>query len=162
MTDSQSLVSDHEQAVAALYRRFLDSWNRRDAAAMAALFDENGYLVGFDGSSMTGPEEIERTIAGIFADHQTMPYVGKVRDVRFLTPDSAMLRAVAGMPFRDQKALNPAVNTIQTLVAVQRESAWRIALLQNTPAQFHGRADLSQALTDELEQLLMEAMKDGS
>ena len=160
--NAQPLVSEHEQALADLYRRFLDSWNGRDAAAMAGLFQEDGYLVGFDGSSMTGPQEIEVTIDSIFADHQTAPYAGKVRDVQLLTPDCAMLRAVAGMPFRGSAALNPAANTIQTLVAVRREDEWRIALLQNTPAQFHGRADLSQALTDELQQLLTEVMKDGS
>ena len=31
---------------------------------------------------------------------------------------------------------------------------WRIALYQNTPAQFHGRPELSRALTEELRQLL--------
>jgi hypothetical protein len=50
--------------------------------------------------------------------------------------------------------INPAVNTIQSLVAVKQAGQWRIALYQNTPAQFHGRPELSQALTEELRQLL--------
>jgi hypothetical protein len=53
-----------------------------------------------------------------------------------------------------QSDLNPAVNTIQTLVAVKRAGKWRIAIFQNTPAQFHGRPELAQALTEELRQLL--------
>ena len=151
-----------ERAVTRLYREFLDSWNGRDAAAMAALFGEESHLVGFDGSLMNGSREIETVIGRIFEDHETMPYVGKVRDVRLLAEGCALLRAVAGMPQRGQAAVNPAVNTIQSLVAVRQNGAWRIALLQNTPAQFHGRPDLSEALTDELQQLLMEVMKDGS
>jgi hypothetical protein len=31
---------------------------------------------------------------------------------------------------------------------------WRIALFQNTPAQFHGRPELVQQLTEQLRQLL--------
>jgi hypothetical protein len=48
----------------------------------------------------------------------------------------------------------PAVNTIQTLVAAKHNSQWRVALFQNTPAQFQGRPELSDALTEELRQLL--------
>ncbi len=66
-------------------------------------------------------------------------YVGKIRGVRFLTPEVAVLRAVAGMVPPGQSDLNPAVNTIQTLVAAKGAGPWRIALFQNTPAQFHGR-----------------------
>jgi len=50
--------------------------------------------------------------------------------------------------------INPAVNAIQTLTAIKQDGQWSIALFQNTPAQFHGRPDLSEALTAELRQLL--------
>jgi len=50
--------------------------------------------------------------------------------------------------------LNPAVNAIQALVAVRSAGRWEIAHFQNTPAQFHGRTDLPDALTTELQQLL--------
>ncbi len=54
----------------------------------------------------------------------------------------------------DQKEINPAANAIQSLVAVRASSGWRIAHFQNTPAQFHGRPELADALTEELRQLL--------
>ena len=53
-----------------------------------------------------------------------------------------------------QTDLNPAVNAIQTLVAAKRNNRWLIAMYQNTPAAFHGRPDIAQALTDELRQKL--------
>lgn len=143
-----------EAEVRALYRGWLDSWNQRDAGAFAALFAEDGNAVGFDGSTINGRAEIEAQIRQIFADHQTAAYVGKIREVRFLALDVAILRAVAGMVPPGQSDLNPAVNAVQTLVAAKHDGQWRIALTQNTPAQFHGRPELSQALTEELRQLL--------
>jgi len=143
-----------EAEVRSLYQRLLDAWNKRDVAAYAALFEDRANVVGFDGSQMTGRSEIETTLAQIFAHHQTASYVSKVREVRFLTPDVAILRAVVGMVPPGQNDLNPAVNAIQTLVALRRDGRWQIALFQNTPAQFHGRPELAQQLTEELRQLL--------
>lgn len=158
-TDKQpgsSLPSNNtaEAAIITLYQQLLDAWNRRNAGNYAALFDEEAHIIGFDGSLMHGPVEIETTIGQIFADHPTAAYVGKVRGVRFLSPEIAILRAVVGMTPPGQSDLNPAANAIQTLVAVRQDGRWRITLFQNTPAQFHGRPELSQALTDELRQLL--------
>jgi uncharacterized protein (TIGR02246 family) len=143
-----------EPAVRALFEQLMASWNRRDAAGFAALFVEDGFSVGFDGSQMDGRAEIAAAIADIFADHMTATYVGKIRSVRFLAPDVAILRAVSGTVPRGEAALNPAANTIQTLVAVKRNGEWRIAAYQNTPAQFHGRPWLAEALTEELRELL--------
>jgi uncharacterized protein (TIGR02246 family) len=150
-------------AVSRLYRRFLESWNRRDATALAALFDARGTVVGFDGSVMNSAQEIAATIGEIFTDHVTMPYIAKVREVRELAPGCALLRAVAGMPRPDQRTqLNPAANAIQALVAVQRDGQWRIAHLHTTPAQFNGRPELSEALSNELQTLLEEVHHNGS
>ncbi len=146
--------SSDEAAVSSLYKQLIDAWNRRDAAAYAALFTEDANVVGFDGSQMNGSIEIQQSLQQIFADHITASYVSKIRGVWFLTPETAILRSVAGMVPPGQPDLNPAVNAIQSIVAVRQGSQWRIALFQNTPAQFHGRPDLSEALTEELRQLL--------
>jgi len=50
--------------------------------------------------------------------------------------------------------INPAVNAIQTFIATRRDGPWRIALLQNTPAQLHGRPELAEALGEALRGLL--------
>jgi uncharacterized protein (TIGR02246 family) len=140
--------------IAALYEQLLDSWNRRDASAFAALFDDEGQSIGFDGSPMSGRDEIAKMLGQIFADHVTATYVAKIRDIRLLAPDVALLRAVVGMVPPGQSDINPAVNAIQTLVAVNHGGEWRIALLQNTPAQFHGRPEMAEALSRELRELL--------
>jgi uncharacterized protein (TIGR02246 family) len=143
-----------ETAIATLYQQLLDSWNERDTVKMAALYTEDASVVGFDGSQMNGRDEIQTTIQRIFDDHQTATYIGKVREVRFLSPDVAILRAVVGMIPRGQSDINPATNAIQTVIAVKQGEQWRVALFQNTPAQFHGRPEAVEELTAELRQLI--------
>ena len=142
------------QSPETLYQRLLEAWNRRNAADYAALIAENGNLVGFDGSQLDGRAAIEAEIGRIFSHHQTARYIGKVREVRRLAPDVVLVRAVVGMVPPGQNDINPAVNAIQSLVAVRDAGVWRIALFQNTPAQFHGRPELAQQLSDELRALL--------
>jgi uncharacterized protein (TIGR02246 family) len=151
---SKDAPSANETEVKALYRQLLERWNQHDAAAFAALYEKDGSCIGYDGSQMNGRSEIESVLSKIFAEHQTAPYVSKIREVRFLTSEVAILRAVAGMVPPGKSDLDPALNAIQSLVASRREGSWRIALFQNTPAQFHGRPELTQQLTDELRQLL--------
>lgn len=148
------MQSEAESAIRALHYRLLEAWNDRDPAAYAGLMTHDAEVVGFDGSQMCGAAEIERTLARIFADHDTAEYVSIVRSVRFLRPDVASLRAVAGMVPRGDTDLDPAVTCVQMLVAVLGEAGWRIAAFQNTPAAFHGRPAEREALTRELREAL--------
>jgi uncharacterized protein (TIGR02246 family) len=156
---SQAVVTQEGQtadegAVRGLYQQVLDGWNRRDAEAFAAPFAEDGDVIGFDGSQYFGRAETATALRQIFADHQTGAYLGKVRGVRFLGSDVAVLRAVVGMVLPGQTDIAPQANALQTLVAERREGQWRVVLFQNTPAQFHGRPELVQQLTEELRELL--------
>ena len=140
--------------ISRLYRDLLAAWNERDAAAFAALFADDGHVIGFDGSEMHGRDEIESELGRIFADHETAAYVAKVRSEQTVTPEVVVLRAVAGMVPRGHADLNPSVNAVQSLVAAKKDGDWRIVLFQNTPAQLHGRPELAEALTKELRQLV--------
>ena len=133
-----------------VYVQLLNAWNRRSAHDFAALFTADGSSVGFDGSPMNGRAEIASTLDTIFAHHQTATYVAKLRELRTLGPGVTLLRAVVGMVPPAQNDLNPGANAIQSLVLVERDGEWRIALLHNTPAAFHGRPEMGQQLTEEL------------
>ena len=141
------------EEIRSLYHELLAAWNRRSAEDFASLFSEDGNTVGFDGSMYNGRSEIESNLRPIFADHPTAAFVAKVREVRLLTPEVAVLRAVAGMVPPGQSDIKPEVNAIQTLVAAMQDGRWRIAVFQNTPAAFHGRPELSEALTEELREV---------
>lgn len=150
----QDALSADEAAVCALYRGILEGWNARNGDAFAAPFADDGEVIGFDGSQQSGRAEIAAAMGQIFADHTTATYVGKIKSVRLLGAEAAVLRAVAGMVPPGQSSINPAVNTIQALVAAKRDGAWHVVLYHNTPAQFHGRPALAAQLTEELRQLL--------
>jgi uncharacterized protein (TIGR02246 family) len=139
-----------DSALRLLYTDLIGGWNRHSAHAFAAGFAEDGEVVGFDGSQMFGRAQIQATLAQIFADHVTAPYIVIVRVVKSLGPQAALLRAVAGMVPVGVADIEPSLNAIHSLVGVQQGAHWRIALFQNTPAQFHGRPELVQQLTEEL------------
>jgi uncharacterized protein (TIGR02246 family) len=141
----------NHDAARALHRQLLDAWNARDAAGFAALFAHDGVSIGFDGTEVIGRPDIARHLGEIFASHPTPRYLGKIHEVRALSESTALVRAVAGMIPCGAEDLDPKLHTVQTLVVHAAGGTWRIALLQSTPAQFHGRPEAVEALTRELQ-----------
>jgi uncharacterized protein (TIGR02246 family) len=148
------MMNSDSKEVQAVYKKLLDAWNDRSAEGMAELFADDGENIGFDGSQSIGRQEIFSHLKPIFEHHPTARFISKVKDVRFLSSEIAILRAIAGMVPPKQSDLNPNVNTHHTLVVVKRNGDWRIQLFQNTPAQFHGRPELVEKMTAELRELI--------
>lgn len=143
-----------EEEVTRLYGRLIDGWNANDAVAMAAAVANDGLVIGYDGSQMIGREEVASQLGQIFAEHRTATYVAKVRSVNRLGADTALLHAVVGMVPPGGGEIVSDRNAIQTVVAHRDNGGWSVALFQTTPAQFHGRPELTEALTAELGELL--------
>jgi uncharacterized protein (TIGR02246 family) len=126
--------SADEAAVRALYQQLMDGWNQGSGDAFAAVFMEDGDLIGFDGTHFKGRQEI--------APFHQRPFdkwlkgsrlVGQVKDVRFLGPDVALMHAVGGTVMRGKSEPVPERDSIQTLVATRQEGdEWRLAAFQNT------------------------------
>ena len=152
MSSTDTFSSDHP--IRRLYEQILIAWNQQDAAAMAAQLEEDANLVGFDGSQADSRAAIEDHLRPIFADHPTAAYVAKVREIRMLGSNVGILRADVGMIPPGSDNINPASNTIQTLVAVQNADRWQAALFQSTPAAWHGRPQDSAALAEELRDVM--------
>ncbi|SDZ99115.1 conserved hypothetical protein [Thalassobacillus cyri] len=147
-------MENKEQQVRKLYEQLISAWNHRNAKGMADLFSKNGESIGFDGSQSNGPEEIFSHLDPVFRDRPTAPYVTKIKEIRFLGEDIAIVRAIAGMVPPGESDIKPDVNTHQTLLLSFQNGKWNIELFQNTPAQFHGRPELVEKMTDELRELL--------
>jgi len=152
MSNTDTTSSDRQ--IRRLYEQILIAWNQQDATTMAACFEEDGNLIGYDGSQADSRVAIEDHLRPIFADHPTAAYVAKVREIRMLSSNVGILRAVVGMIPPGSDDVNPAGNTIQTLVAVQNADGWQATLFQSTPAAWHGRPQDSAALTEELREVM--------
>lgn len=140
-----------ENEVKALYQKLIAGWNAHDGEAMAAPFADDGVIIGFDGSLSSGKQTISTEMASIFADHETGRYAVKVESIRVLGPEAVILRAIAGLVPPGRAAINPETNSHQTVVAEGQNGEWSIVLFQNTPAQFHGRPELVEDMTRELQ-----------
>jgi uncharacterized protein (TIGR02246 family) len=149
-----AIESATEAIIESIYENLINSWNDTNARAFSDMFSENGTLVGFDGSTASGKQDIYNHLASIFADHTPAKFVSIVRDIKVLCPSVGLLRAVAGMVSAGLKRINPKTNAIQSLVVVSEMGHFRIALFQNTPAAFHGRPRVVEHLTDELQKEL--------
>jgi uncharacterized protein (TIGR02246 family) len=156
MTADNISSSDWDRGTRHLYARLIDAWDKRNARDFALLFASDGNLVGFDGSQVNGQLEVGAHLTEIFAHHQTPRYVSIVREVRSLASDVTLLRANTGLVPSGKDDIDPTLNAVQLVVAVQTGGTWKIALFQNTPAAFHERPDLVKKLTEELRSRLRE------
>ena len=157
MAAESSTAPNWERETRELYAQLLQTWDKRNARDFALLFAADGNIVGFDGSQVNGQLEIGAHISEIFSHHQTPRYVSIVREVRLLTPDVTLLRGNTGLVPPDKDDIDPALNAVQSIVAVRKGGTLKIALFQNTPAPFHQRPDLSKQLTEELRRALQTA-----
>jgi uncharacterized protein (TIGR02246 family) len=150
VTAVESKGSESERATRELYRQLLEAWNKRNARNYALLFASDGSLVGFDGTQVFGQLDVGAHLSEVFSHHQTATYVSIVREVRSLADGVTILSANAGMVPPGKDDINPDVNAVQTMLAVKKNDAWKIALFQNTPSALHGRPDTQKKLTEEL------------
>jgi len=145
-----------ENEIGTLYQRLITAWNDRSAAAFADCFAQDAICIGFDGSQMSGKAEIESSLAGIFKDHSTATYVALVRSIKELAGGVYLLHAHVGMLLPGKSVVEPSRNAIQLLIAQSVGEKTQILSFQNTPAQFHGRPELANKLTDELNKIVKE------
>lgn len=159
MTGGSNESANADSETRELYSRLLDAWNKRNAREYALQFASDATLVGFDGTQANGQLEIGAHVTEVFTHHQTPRYIAIVREVRTLTADATLLRANSGLVPAGKDDIDPALNAIQSLVAVRKSGGWKISLFQNTPAAFHMRPELGKQLTEELRARLRESVR---
>jgi uncharacterized protein (TIGR02246 family) len=155
MTDENQRGTDatgaDEAVVRGLYKQLMEGWNRGSGAEFAAVFAEDGDLVAFDGTHFEGRQEIATFHQELFDKWMKgTRLVGRVKDVRFLSSDVALMHAVGGTMMRGKAEPSPERDSIQTLVAVRRDGEWRLAAFQNTRLRImrNGAAFLVSTISD--------------
>jgi uncharacterized protein (TIGR02246 family) len=142
--------------IANLYVRLLEAWNARDAKAMAGCFDNDGVMIGFDGSTAEGEVAIEEHLAPIFEDHPTASYTAILRSERTYG-DISVLRADAGMTPPGKQEIRSETIARQAIVARQTEAGVRVVLFQNTALAL----DQDKATREAIYAEIQEASKGG-
>jgi uncharacterized protein (TIGR02246 family) len=126
-------VADEEAVRDLLYRELMEGWNRGSGEDFAAVFTEDGDLVAFDGTHFEGRAQIASFHQELFDKWMKgTRLVGRVKDVRFLSPNVALMHAVGSAIMRGKSVPSPERDSIQTLVATRQNGEWRLAAFQNT------------------------------
>jgi uncharacterized protein (TIGR02246 family) len=146
----------NEENIRSLYFQMIDGWNKGNGHLFASPFAEDGDLVGFDGTHLNGRQQIASFHQQLLDTYvKGSRLVGRIRDVRFLTPRVAIMHAVGGTIMKGQIDLEPERNSIHTLVLKKGDDdRWCIAAFQNTRAQYIGRPEMTNELTKELREEL--------
>ena len=122
-----------DESVRSLFQSLLRAWSDGDAAAYGRCFTDDADYVSFDGTLTHGRGAIVRAHDSLFRGVLAgSALVGDVEDVRFLSPDVAVVHATGSvlMPWRTR--LPERRLSRQTLVAVDRRGRWLWASLHNT------------------------------
>jgi uncharacterized protein (TIGR02246 family) len=151
---------DDEAAIRKLYQQMIDGWNASRGDAFAAPYTDDSDFIGFDGTYMKGHQEIASFHQMLFDKFLIgSRLIGKIRSIRFVTRNIAIMIAVGGTVMAGQSDIEPERNSIHTIVVVKRHSSWYFTAFQNSRAQYIGRPEESQALTEELRQELLMVSK---
>lgn len=142
---------DDGTAINTLYQQTIDGWNTGSGDAFAAPYTDDSDFVGFDGIYLKGRQQIASFHQMLFDKFlKGSCLIGKIRSIRFVTNDIAIMIAVGGTVMAGQSDIEPERNSIHTIVAVKRDSSnWYFTAFQNSRAQYIGRPEESQAFTSE-------------
>lgn len=117
-------------ALAASARSFVDAYNHRDAAAIAALFLPDGELVLASGELLAGQAEIKDHYAAVFAADKESKLALEAGSVRFLTPTVATEDGTVHLtaPSGEVSSTDYAAVHVR-----QDDGSWRFASVRDRP-----------------------------
>ncbi len=109
--------------------RFVEAFNTKDAAAIAALFQPLGEIVSSSGATYTGREEIEAFHAELFADEMTPLVALEAESVRLVAPGVVVEDGVIHLTTSDEEPVTSV--SYSATHAKQPDGSWLIATSRN-------------------------------
>lgn len=121
-----------EEAIRALIDQQVKGWAAGDPAAYASVFTADADYITFLGSHYTGRDAIAASYVPLFRRLlKGTRLLIDVTEVRFLTPDVALVHANASV-VKGARRRNRRTARVNTSVAVRADGRWQLAASQNT------------------------------
>lgn len=121
-----------EDAIRELLDRQVVGWAAGDSEAYASVFTVDADYVTFLGSHYKGREEIAGSYAPLFRKLlQGSRLDTKIIQLRFLTPDVALIQAQAAV-VKGPRQRTRRNTRVSTAIAVRTDGRWLLAASQNT------------------------------
>ncbi|QGV81973.1 SgcJ/EcaC family oxidoreductase [Streptomyces ficellus] len=129
-TGTHATHQDHA-AVCAVMDSLIEAWDRNDADAYGKQFTKDATYTTFVGSHYEGRKDITDSHAALFDDFlEGSKLAGTYLDVRFLTPDTAVITG-RGDDYTGDKP--DKLSKVQTYTLVRdADEQWRVAAFHNT------------------------------
>jgi len=133
MTTSAEHATD-QAAAAAVPKRIVAAWTDLDADAFAEVFTPDATMV-MPGLYRKGREAIRTFMSAAFAGpYKGTQVVGEPIDVRFLSPDTAVLVTVGGVRPVEATEVADEARVRATWVLVNGTDGWQLAAYHNGPS----------------------------
>ena len=129
-------AADEKSGIEVLFRQFVEAWNRHDVRAFSLVFSPDADLTNWRGQHVRGRAAIEERFHPLFSGPIFKDSVcsGKVRMIRFLRPDIAIVdidwemtgaRSADGAP-------RPKRQGLLDWVCEKQDRDWRIVAFHDT------------------------------
>lgn len=126
-------AQDDHEAIQALMQGLFEAWAAGDADAYADLFTEDADYIAFDGVNQKGRAAIAEGHRPLFERWlRGSRLIGSTPNIRFLAPEVALIHARGDTLLAGKATPELGRESVQTLVAVNRDGRWRFTAFHNT------------------------------
>ncbi|HEY5746475.1 MAG TPA: SgcJ/EcaC family oxidoreductase [Chryseolinea sp.] len=124
------------EAIALLFQQAARAWNEGNGGLYASFFTEDCDYVTFDGRHLRGNAEHEAFHQKLFTGFlRGSKLVGRIKAIRFINPDVAIVHQTGGVQLRFQKRFPGTRLSINTNVLVREQGTWKISAFHNCRIQ---------------------------
>ena len=121
-----------EAAISAIPLQMADAWRAVASSSFAAPFTENADFVVFEGTHLKGRREIASFSQQIFDTVVRGSHLqGEMKFVHFLSPQLAVMHAVARVTLHGQTQPSPSRDSMQIFVVAKHDGDWRAEAVLN-------------------------------
>jgi uncharacterized protein (TIGR02246 family) len=135
------MTDDADRQVREVLKEVYAAWEANDADAFARPYAES-VTATLPGIYLSGRQAVRDTMATLFAGELKGSRAScKVRKIRFVAADVAVVTSEGGVLFAGQAEPDAASRALETWVLSRQDGAWRVQAFHNCPQQVNRDAE---------------------